>query len=367
MKFTCNAKDLKKSIETIMPGVAPKPASTVLGGIHIKTRENALEMASSNINSYYTVTMPAEKTEEGETTIPADRFYNLVKALENEKIEITANKTQLKIKSKTAQFELSIIKGNFPEPPTQSKVTEASLTMTGEEFKETIKKTAYAASKDTNRPLFNGVYCEIDKNRTAFASTNTHRLAIITKENTADKKVSTNIPASVMTEIAKIIENEEELTISIAQNITTINSANWKIIVNSIEGKYPDFWRIVPKEGATTVTINRKLFAAAINRVSLCSGTENGYMCIILQVENDNMTISSMGNQDSTAKETVPCKNEGNPVTIAFNAKYLAEYCKSTNAEEIKLVMNSQLNPAAIYEKDNKDYLYIVTPVRGRY
>lgn len=372
MKTTCETKNLRKCIEAVMPGIDSKPASEILSGIKLQTKDNKITLCTSNMNNYYRSYMEAKNEEDDETVVAAERFYNIIKATNEENITLeTVSKNKkdnvLSIKAGNASFELSTYSGEFPEEPKPENEPDFSMELTGKEYKEIIKKTAYAVSKDTSRPIFTGIFLNITEESIAFAASNTHRISEYDmKDRKGNKKCSCLIPSQNMTAIAKIIEDEEKITLSFKSNKANIKTENWDISIQAIGGNFPDYRRVFPKpeDKITGISVNRTNLLDAVNRVSICSDTNNKYIVVKMEAENDKLTVSSYGSNDSNSKEIVDCKTEGNPIKIAFNAKYIVEFCKSTTAENITFAMKNELSPVRMHGDDPDKYTYIITPVR---
>lgn len=372
MKTTCETKNLRKCIEAVMPGIDNKPASEILSGIKLQTKDNKLTLCTSNMYNYYRSYMEAKNTEDGEAVVTAERFYNIIKATNAENITLeTVGKNKkdnvLSIKAGNASFELSTYSDEFPEEPKPENEPEFSMELTGKEYKEIIKKTAYAAGKDTKRPLFTGIFLNITEESIAFAASNTHRISEYDMKDRKDnKKCNCLIPSQNMTAITKIIDDEEKITLSFKNNKANVKTENWDISIQAIEGKFPDYRRVFPKpeDKNTEISVNRTTLLDAVNRVSICSDANNNYIVVKMEAENDKLTVSSYGSNVSNSKEIVDCKTEGNPIKIAFNAKYIVEFCKSTTAENITFEMKNELSPVCMHGDDPDNYTYIVTPVR---
>lgn len=372
MKCTCNTKTLRKTIESVLPGIAPKALNDTLECIKFELEDNKLTLSATDTNNYYQSHMETKDTEPGVVLTKASQFYSIIKACDAETIHIegVGNKnlalTGLKIKTDNAEYTIPVKDAkDFPAPPVTKGAIEYEFELTSEKFREIIRKTAYAASKDEKRPLFTGIYINIDEEATSFVATDTHRLSIYKlTDKHADKKCHVNIPVPIMVNVAKVLEANETIHISFAGRQTKIKTENWEITSNSIEGSFPDYKRIIPASGTTTMNINRKKLANAVERVSLCCSSENDYKVVVFEINNDKLTIRSHGASAGNGTECVDCKTDGNPLTLAFNAKYILEYCKNVTAEELNFVLNQALNPVLVNEKDIKDQVYILTPIR---
>ena len=373
MKTICETKNLRKSIEAVMPGVESKPVTEVLSGIKIESKENKLVLSTSNMYNYYRSHMETNNSEDGATIVAAEKFYNIIKATNAENITLeTKSKNNknimLTIKAGEAIFELSSYnETEFPAEPKEDENPEFSIELTGEQYKEIIRKTTFAVSKDSAKPIFTGLFVNVNENFVAFCATNTHRISEYElKDKKGNKTCNCLIPAQNMNAVTKVVDDNETVTLSFKNNNATIKTSNWAISIRTIEGKFPDYRRVFPKpeDKQTGICVNRAAFLNAVNRVSLCSDDNNGYMVIKMEADNDKLIVSSYGSNVSNSQETVTCKTEGKPIKTAFNAKYLIEYCKSTTAENINIALKNEISPVLVHGDDSDAYTYVLTPVR---
>ncbi len=367
MKFTCKTESLKKAVERVLPGLPAKTVTPILQNIKLEVETDTAKVITTNMTNYYEASFSISESEGGTVLIPGQLFSEIVKASSAQDIQMSKadKENTVKVTSGTAEFKLKTAPiDEFPTEPKPKNEKEYSFTIKGEELKEIVKKTAYATSKDGNRPLFQGIYFNITKDKIDAVGTNTHRISIVEINEPGDKETSANIPSSLLNNVARLVSPADKVTITTAGNMAVINTADWKIFTNCIEGKFPDYRRIIPTSSKTAMSVSKADLLESINRVNLCSSSDNGYSIIVFQVKDNELTIRSHGSQElGTAQETIPCEKEGEDIVIAFNAKYIVEYLKSTDAKKIRFMMKESLTPIAI-EEEKPGYKYIVTPIR---
>ena len=200
MKFTCTTTDLNKAVQSVMPAIAAKPSTPIFGGMHIIAANNTLRLEGMDINLSMSNEIKAEVEESGEIVIAASRFNDLVRNFNGETVKVTNNNVRLQ--SGKADYKILLMNVNeYPKYP--SIEATQSFVLEEEKIKELIKKTAFACSSDSARPLFTGVLCDIKDNKITFVGTNTHRLAIRTLDVENAPDMSVIIPSLVLKEINK--------------------------------------------------------------------------------------------------------------------------------------------------------------------
>ena len=153
------------------------------------------------------------------------------------------------------------------------------------------------------------------------------------------------------------------VNIFITDNHIIFEFDNTTVVSRLIEGQFPDYRRVIPPKFALTSKVNIKELAGAVERVALFS-TDGDYSIIKMSVAADEITITSSSPDVGTGLEVVSCQTVGDPLNVAFNAKYILDILKNLEAEEVVLSMNTSLSPVCVTCADEPDYTYIVTPVR---
>lgn len=365
MKFTIDRKELNNAINLVLPGVAGKPVLPVLNGIRCCVREDKLHMETTDLNIFYETETDVRDVEDPtEVIIPAEQLNNIVKALEDDTLAIVFENNHFSVKSEHGTFDIPYITEEFPNIPTSSKQTDEEITLTGSQFKEIIRKIAYATIKKADRPIFTGMYIDIKQNQTSFVCTDTHRLSIFKLDREGSKDCNINIPAATMNDISKMVEDTDEIKISFAENFVIITTGKVTVTLHGISGQFPDYNRIIPKNHQTAITVKRNAFLNVLNRVSLFSGMDSDYKIIRLMVTGNELRIQSYGTDAGHGEETMECTKEGNDINIAFNVKFLTDFCKCVTEDEIQMFFINSLAPALVKAKEVDNHIYVLTPVR---
>lgn len=366
MIITCNTSNLNKAIQTVQRAIASKPSTPIFSGIHIITVNGKLEMQAMDLNLAISCTIEAEIHEEGEIVVSAKRFAELIRKLPEDNVTISQDKEQdtIKIESGKSVFQLLLMNNeDYPKFPEFN--AETSITIEDEKIRELIKKTIFACSKDEARPLFTGILVEVADGNITFVGTNTHRLSIKSMTYDEAEPMSIIVPSKVLEEITRNLTGEvpQEVKISLLKNQIMVIIDNVIIVSRLIEGKFPEYRRVVPPKFSVTTKVNIKELAGAVERVSLFSN-ESDYSVIKMMIENDHMTIISSSPEVGTGKEIIDCVTEGDHLNVAFNSKYILDILKNMESEDAVFSMNTSLSPVRITSENEPGYTYIVTPIR---
>ena len=158
-------------------------------------------------------------------------------------------------------------------------------------------------------------------------------------------------------------EVPQQVQISLLNNQIMIVIDNVVIVSRLIDGKFPDYRKVIPPQFAIKATINIKEMAGAVERVALFA-TEGEYNIIKMCVDSNELTITSSSPEVGTGREVIGCVSEGGQLNVAFNSRYILDILKNLESEEATFSMNTALSPVCVKSTEEEDYTYIVTPVR---
>ena len=366
MKFTCNSDALNKAIQIVQKAIISKPSTPIFSGIHILTLDNKIELQAMDLNMAISCSTDAVVEEAGEIVVSAKYLSELIRKFSGEEITIeknTENKT-IKINSNTSEFNLLLMnEEDYPKFPIFDG--NKSIEIPDEKIKDLIRKTIYACSNDESRPLFTGILFDVNADNITCVGTNTHRLAIKTVAQENPEPMALIIPAKVLAEIARNLNSDipQNVKLSLLNNQIMVIIENVTIVSRLIEGKFPDYRRVIPPKFAVTAKVKVKELATAVERVSLFS-SDGGYSIVKININGNTMTLTSSNPASGTGRETVACESEGENLNVAFNSQYIVDILKNIEADEVMLYLNTSLSPVCIKAAEDESYTYIVTPVR---
>jgi DNA polymerase-3 subunit beta len=369
MQFSCESAQLAKAVNTVRKAISSSPNAPIFSGIHLLLSGNELKLVAMDINFSMEKTLEVNGNEDGTVLVPAQYIGDLLSRFNDQVLTVSKadNDSELNISTETGNFNIPIMDDKeFPAMPVIQE--ERVLTLPDETIHQLIRQTVYACSNDDQRPLFNGVYLEKKGQNITCVGTNTHRLAIksVTVDTLDDSEYSMLIPSRMLKEIAANLNGDlpEDVSLFQQKNQLLVRLGTLKILCTLIEGKFPDFRKPIPESFNNRSLVNRVEMERIIQRVSLFS--QDSYNIVRLAIEGDKITFSSAAGDRGQGREVLSCITEGSelPLNIAFNSKYLMEFFKNIDTDEVILETNSSLSPARMVPKDDSSYMYIVTPVR---
>jgi DNA polymerase-3 subunit beta len=235
-----------------------------------------------------------------------------------------------------------------------------------------IRKTLFAVSTDETRYVLNGVFFQQEGSKCRMVSTDGHRLAYIQKklEGKSDEKSSMIIPTKALNEVAKILsevskvkENEDlAVEITATENQVKFVISGVEIISRLIEGQFPNYEQVIPKETGKKIEVPTGALAAATRRVSILASEKSN--SIKYKFSKGKTTISANTPDMGEAKEDLDLGYDGEELAIAFNAKYVLDVLKNVGTADTVVELTQPLNPGLFRPKDDADYLCVIMPMR---
>ena len=350
MIFTCKTTNLNKAIQTVQRAISSKPSTPIFSGIHLIADNNILEIQAMDLNMAIACSIEAEIQEKGEIVVSAKHFSELMRKLPGENVTIVKNKEEktINVQSDKSDFQLLLMnEDDYPKFPEFN--ADKQIVLEDEKIKELIKKTIFACSTDEARPLFTGILVELQDGKITFVGTNTHRLSIKTMEQESSEAMSMIIPSRVLSEIARNLTSElpQEVKLSLLNNQIMVQIDKVVIVSRLIEGKFPDYRRVIPPAFNIKTLFNVKELAGAVERVALFS-SDGDYSIIKVSVGNNEIVVSSSSPDVGKGREVIECQTQGETINVAFNSKYIIDILKNLTDEQATMELNTSLSPVCI-------------------
>jgi DNA polymerase III subunit beta len=363
MKFICEKTQLQESISTAQKAVTGKSTMNILEGILLIAKNNELTLIGSDIDLSIETKVKADILEEGSIVVDSKLFGELIKKLPNSSVQIeTLENNSLEVICEKSKAVLKYM--NSDDFPSLPKINENMIFSISQKLlKNMIKGTIFATAQDEIRPILTGVKFEIKDKKLNLVALDGLRLALRSEEVDNDNTISAVIPGKTLSEVSKVLEDSEEnVNITFTPNHILFNLSNTKIISRLLEGEFINYNSIIPDEYNLKVVVKRNEFLDCIERASLMAKEGNTNL-IKLNIQDDQIVITS-DSQLGKAREELNVIMQGDPLKIAFNARFLIDVFKIMDEEEIMLELTSSVSPCVVKNKNKNNCTYLVLPVR---
>ncbi len=367
MQFKAKSKQLLKTLSIVNGAVERRNTIPVLQNIKIIAKDNKLDLYATDMDLMIKSTIECEVLQEGETTVNAQMFFDIMRKIPDDK-EITAkneNDTILNIRYSDAKYNLPCIAASeFPN--LEEEEIEEEIEVDAKEFAKMIDKTRFAISNDETRYYLNGLYLHTNKNndksQLCNVATDGHRLAFSCVNFDKFKNAfGVIIPKKSVNEIRKVIENVQTVKIAISRVKIRVSAGQNILISKLIDGEFPDYNKILPKTNDKIIKINKKQFFDCVDRVSTVANDK--HKSVKLTIENDKMDLEVSTNDGSFAHEILPISYKGEQIVTGFNSLYLMDVISQIDNENLTIKLKDSMSPALI-ESENMNCEFVIMPIR---
>lgn len=367
MKINCIAKNLKDALIIAERNTSKNQTLPIIGSLLLETQENnKIKIKATNLETAVEITIPAKVEKQGSVVVPAKNLSSFVSNISSEENILIQNQND-NIYVKTPKTQ-TVIKGYKKEDfPLFPKVSEnVSINLNGELLKEALTSVVVACSMSDIKPELSSVFIKIFKNTIKFTATDSFRLAektVVSKNNYLDRSFSILLPQKSVIEIIKIT-GLGEVVCSFNKNQLILTSGNIKFITRLIDGVFPEYEQIIPKEFKTSILAANSDFVYSLKLASVFASKLND---VFLKFDPQKK-ISSFYTSNSDIGEhnsEIDCEIKGEEVKVKYNWKYLFDGISQIKSEYISLGLNSDQSPLVLRGKGDGSFLYLVMPLRG--
>ena len=370
MKFLVAKPIIFKTLSHLQSIVNKKNALPILSNILIEANDNNLILSSTDMDISIKEKIACNVIEGGSTTLNAQIIYDIIRKLpDNNEVEFISNDGKiLTIRSNVSKFSLPCLpKDEFPIIDTQAK--GKNIKISSKTIFNLINKTKFAISNEETRYFLNGLYFNIsffqNSSNLTFVGTDGHRLATssISIDEPLKEIPGVIIPKKTINELSKLLsENESNIEIDISKNRIIFYIENLILISKLIDGNFPDYNRVIPKNNTNLLKINRVNLLSAVDRVSTIANENSP--SIKFKLFKDLLNLSTINTENSTATEDIKADYKGEELEIGFNSKYIMDILDNLEESEISLSFGNNSTPMLVQEKSNSHNVFVLMPMR---
>jgi len=372
MKIKVKKEHLLKGIQTVQNAVSPKSTLPILSNLLLETDKNRLNLFCTDLELGINTNIPAEVIRPGSISIPVKKTGDVIKELPNQDILLEVTKNQIKIECSKSFFKIfGLPKEEFPKTPTFKEEKKFSLPQNI--LKTAIKKTYFSVSSNETRYVLNGLYFKVEQGFLTMVGTDGRRLACTTVKLKEIKDVSFNviIPIKAIQELLQVLEDKkEEMLIKTGENQVSFNLptspdlGEINLTSRLIEGKYPNYEQVIPKEVEKKIKINRDEILSATRRAAILT-SEKANSLKLSFFSPGKLIISANTPDVGEAKEELDIDYKGDELNIAFNPNFLLDIFKNIETQDILFGLSNSLSPGVINPVGkNENYTYVIMPMR---
>jgi len=368
MKLTITREQLQEGLVAVAASVPAKTTLPILSNILLEATRDGIRLSGTDLDISVSTTVSASVDQEGAITLPARKLVEIVRELPSAAIRLTASGEQrVTIECGRSKFRLlGLPREEFPAFP--GVKFEGGWRVAARDLQKLISHVAFAASTEESRPILNGVLWELKPERMRMVATNGHRLArmdIPASPAGGATQADLIVPPKALEQIRRLFGSDEEVEIARSENHLGFRSATTQVYTRLIEGPYPNYEQVIPRENDKAATADKAALTAALRRMSIVASDQTHR--IRMAFANGSCKLSVQTPDLGEAQEELSVSYEGDPLEIGFNAAYLLEILKFIPTDEVRMTFKAPERAATcepVGWDDPASYLTLVMPLR---
>ncbi len=368
MRIKAKRGELLKGLQRVQGVVERRITMPILANTLFAAEAGVVRLYATDLELGLQAQMAADVQEAGSVALPTKKLYEIVRELPEGEVNLTVSERQwATVASGKSHFRLASPPAE-DFPPVAVVTPEAVLQVEPGVLRALIAKTLFAAGENDARYILNGLQLTVRDRGNGqrfmrLVGTDGHRLAMAEAPAAASPDLSVVVARKAMIEIRRLLEEEEgPISLGVGQNQLVVRRGQVTLTSRLMEGAYPDYQQVIPKESPRRVVVDRGVLEGALRRVSLVAKEKT--QAVKLSLEADTLRLAASNAEVGEAREEIPVQYRGEPLTTGFNARYLIDALGAMEGQEATLGFQDALSPCVVRQGDGRDSLCVVMPMR---
>ena len=365
MKFSVNRELLLKPLQQAAGVVERRQTLPVLSNLLLQVSGNHLAMTGTDLEVELIGKVEVASLEDGEITVPARKLVDICREIpERADIEFSLNEGRLEIRSGRFRSTLSTLPAvDFPSVDQSSPEMMAELD--SKSFKKLLDQTAFAMAQQDVRYFLNGMLIELGNEKVRAVATDGHRLAMsdLEQEGIGGAVKQVIVPRKGVMEVQRLLQEvEAKVVVSIGTSHLCVKSNMFALTTKLVDGKFPDYDRVIPKDGDKVVLVDKQELRQALSRTAILSNEK--FRGIRVSISAGQLQLSANNPEQEEAEETVSVDYNGDGLEVGFNVSYLQDVLGVIGNDKVKITLLDGNSSAVLEDPDREDAVYVVMPMK---
>jgi DNA polymerase-3 subunit beta len=365
MNIQTSRSELLGAIQSVIGVVERRQSLPILSNVLLVANDDELSITASDLELQAERRIRIQNIVPGKMTLPARKLHDICRGLpEGANLSIEQDQARAVIRSGKSRYVLSSLPAD-EFPLMASTGAEVDVKLRGGDLKDLINRTQFAIAQQDVRYYLNGLMLELKTGKLRVVATDGHRLALAEKDSgiTVDKDVQAIVPRKAVMELQRQLEQtDQEISIRISVGQIEIDTGDLKLLSKLIDGRFPDYQRVVPDNSDKLLSSHREKLRSALARAAVLSNEK--FRGVRLQLDSTILKIETQNPDQEEAQEEVEVSYQGAPLEIGFNVNYLLDALDAINSEEVVIELRSADASGLLYDPLHKENKYVVMPMR---
>jgi DNA polymerase III subunit beta len=369
MELVVRKNDLLRELQLFQGIVERKNTIPILANVLMEAKGDEVRFLATDLEVGLRSKCAASVAKSGSLTLPAKKFYEIIKSLPETDIRIAEDKGGVKVAADRFDSRMQTLpREDFPTLPESGGAPSATLPRTA--LREMVAKTQFAITGEDTRYFLNGALFVLRPTSMSLVATDGHRLALVTvnrdgKGNDEADEVKAILPKKTLGELGRLLQDgEEDIRYERGENHLFFDVGGRLLISRMIDGQFPAYERVIPKGNDKKIEFERDRLTNAVKRVALLSNERS--RAVKIQIESGKVDVTSSSPELGEAKETLPVEYTGAAMQICFNAQYVLDFLSAVSTDVVSLELKDEVSQAVMKPvgAEGYDYTYVIMPMR---
>lgn len=374
MKFVCSQGDLNTHLSIVSRAVPSRPNKPVLANILVKVDEDAQRITLTSFDETLGIqtSFSAHVEEGGILTVPAKLLGDIVAKLPPEDLDFSQSNTEPVITLTCSAGEYQVRGMDATDYPNLPLVEDGQVaSVSAESILEGLRGALFATSSDETKQVLTGVHVVAEPENLEFAATDGHRLAVVQSvdDSGMDLAIDVTVPGKALRELERLLQSyqgTEPISLRFDPTQVVFELGHQRITTRLLEGQYPNYRQLIPKQFERQLTIDRKQLMSALERIGVLADQRNNIVKLSIAGSAQTLALSVEAQEVGSGREEMSAQVTGEDLDIAFNVRYLLEGLRALPSPEVQLQCNSATSPAILTPVSGLQMTYLVMPVQIR-
>lgn len=365
MKFETLRDNLLSPVQAVVGVVEKRQTMPILANLLLAVSDGGLAVTATDMEVELVSSVNVDVKEKGEVTVPARKMLDICRALpEGAKLAVSLDKGKLTLRSGHSRFSLATLPAaDFPV--VEDIKTQRSFRVSQAKLRNLLARTAFSMAQQDVRYYLNGLLLEVDEQYLRAVATDGHRLALcdLKAQFAVNGLQQVVVPRKSVLELQRLLgEREDEVLVELGANHVRVSSDGIRLTSKLIDGRFPEYERVVPKGGDKIMIASRAELYEALHRAAILSNEK--YRGVRLQLAAKNLKVLAHNPEQEEAEDEIEIQYQGTELEIGFNVSYLLEALSALDHEQVQITLTDANNSCLIREPQNELCRYVVMPMR---
>ncbi len=364
MKFSAARETLLKPLQTVVGVVERRQTMPILSNVLLSTQGSKLSITATDLEVEMVAEAEVNADGAAEITVPGRKLHDIFRALpEGTAVEVTLNGDRLTIKAGRSRFTLSMWRA--ADFPTIDEIgAKQTLRLNRPDLRRLVEKTHFSMAQQDVRYYLNGLLFETEKKRLRAVATDGHRLALSEVDllGAATRDEQLIVPRTGVLELSRLLDGEGEVQLALGANHIRVQLDGIRLTSKLIDGRFPEYSRVVPNQPKNVIKADRNLFRQALQRTAILSNEK--YRGVRLELSANSVVLQANNPEQEEAVETLEVEYSGDSMEIGFNVNYLLDALAAVDSEQVEFGVTDANSSCLIREPGGDRSKFVVMPMR---